>query len=267
MKALLKAMSGIVWFVVLAGCALPPEGWVPLAGPAPSGAQNLVGGTGFLVRGGAVVTAWHVVRSCKAIRVTAASGAFQAASAMVAALPTRPSVDLALLRLDPAIASRTEGVHFRDIWPTPEAWQAAGERGLPKPAAAGDLAVLGYPGATPSLEPVVTPISQISAARLKNVAWQGDAFAVFGDIARGDSGAPMVDHSGRVVGVMLAVAFKEDELRKDGIKGSVGFALPTHEVASFLAEAGSPAAVDQRATADGSVEDFKRNLVRVFCYR
>jgi serine protease Do len=262
----LKAAAGGVLAVLLAACgSLPGEDWVPLAGRAPSGAQNLAGGTGFLVPGGGVVTAWHVVKSCKAIRVSAASGAFQAISATVAALPKRPSLDLALLRLDP-VPKNAVGVQLHDIWPPAPAWTAAGEHGLVKPAIEGGAMVFGYPGATASMEPVVTPVSQLMAARLTNIAWQGDAYALFGAIGHGDSGGPLIDGRGRVIGVVLAVAFHEELLQKNGIHGSVGFAAPAHDVVQFLREAGvriNPAS----GASTTSPEAFADNLVRVFCYR
>jgi S1-C subfamily serine protease len=126
--------------------------------------------------------------------------------------------------------------------------------------------VFGYPGASAAMEPVMTPVSQLVAARLTNVAWQGDAYAFFGEIARGDSGGPLIDGRGRVIGVVLAVAFDEELLRKNGIRGSVGFAVPAHEVVQFLTEAGvrlHPAS----GAAASSPATFADNLVRVFCYR
>jgi Trypsin-like peptidase domain len=263
----LKAVAGgMLAAALLAACASSPGAdWVPVAGRAPSGAQNLAAGTGFLVPGGGVVTAWHVVKGCKAIRVSAASGAFQAVSATVAALPTRPSLDLALLRLDP-VPENTVGVQLHDIWPPAPAWTAAGEHGLVKPAIEGGAMMFGYPGVSASMQPVVTPVSQLLAARLTNVAWRGDAYALFGEIARGDSGGPLIDGRGRVIGVVLAVAFHEELLQKNGIRGSVGFAAPAHDVVQFLTEAGVH--LDRASTAPpSSAEAFADNLVRVFCYR
>src|SRR5215472_7677832 len=263
----LKAAAGAVLAALLAACASPPrEDWVPVAGRAPSGAQNLAGGTGFLVPGGGGVTAWHVVKGCKAIRVSAASGAFQAVSATVAAIPSRLSLDLALLRLDPA-PENAVGVELHDIWPQAPAWTAAGEHGLIKPALEGGAMVFGYPGASASMQPVVTPVSQLLAARLTNIAWRGDAYALFGDITRGDSGGPLIDGRGRVIGVVIAVAFHEELLRKNGIRGSVGFAAPAHDLAQFLAEAGVRTTPAAAAPAPTSPETFADNLVRVFCYR
>jgi trypsin-like peptidase len=262
----LKPAVGGVLAALLAACAAPPsEAWTPVAGRAPLGAQNLVGGTGFLVPGGAVVTAWHVVKGCKAIRVSAASGAFQAVSAMVAALPTRASLDLALLRLDPA-PEHARGVQLHNIWPAASAWAAAGEHGLVKPLIEGSAMVFGYPGASASMEPVVTPVSQLMAARLTNIAWRGDAYALFGDIVRGDSGGPLIDGRGRVIGVVVAVAFHEELLQKNGIRGSVGFAAPAHDVVQFLEEAGVRLDLASGAASTSS-EAFAENLVRVFCYR
>ncbi|HEV2549084.1 MAG TPA: serine protease [Stellaceae bacterium] len=268
-RRLNAAVAGVLATLLatlLAACAsLPGKDWVPVAGRAPSGAQNLAGGTGFLAPGGGVVTAWHVVKGCKAIRVSAASGAFQAVSATVAALPTRPSLDLALLRLDPAPPNAV-GVELHDIWPAAPAWTAAGEHGLVKPDLEGGAMVFGYPGASASMQPVVTPVSQLLATRLTNIAWQGDAYALFGEIARGDSGGPLIDRRGRVIGVVLAVAFHEELLQKNGIHGSVGFAAPAHDVVGFLNEAGvrlDPA----NGGAATSPEAFADNLVRIFCYR
>jgi S1-C subfamily serine protease len=263
----LRAVASGFLAALLAACgSLPGQGWVPVAGPAPSGAQNLLGGTGFLVPGGGVVTAWHVVKSCKAIRVSAASGAFQASSATVAALPSRPTLDLALLRLDP-VPKNVSSVQLQDAWPSASQWQDAGEHGLVRPTVDGGVMVFGYPGASASMEPVVTPISQLLATHLKNVGWQGDAYAIFGDIVRGDSGGPMVDGRGRVIGVVLAVAFHEELLQKNGVRGSVGFAVPAHDLAQFLAEAGVRATPAATAPAPTSPETFADNLVRVFCYR
>ena len=264
-RSRLRAVASGFLAVLLAACrSMPGQDWVPVAGRAPSGAQNLLGGTGFLVPGGGVVTAWHVVKSCKAIRVSAASGAFQATSAMIAAIPSRPSLDLALLRLDP-VPKNVGSVRLHDVWPPVAVWEGAGEHGLLRPVVEGGVMVFGYPGASASMEPVVVPISQLLATHLTNVGWQGDAYAIFGDIVRGDSGGPMVDGRGRVIGVVLAVAFNEELLPKNGVRGSVGFAVPAHDVAEFLAEAGVRAT--PAAAAPTSPETFADNLVRVFCYR
>jgi hypothetical protein len=68
--------------------------------------------------------------------------------------------------------------------------------------------------------------------------------------------------------MMFAIAFKDDEVHKQGINGSAGFGLRARDIAFFLAEAGVPPAMDgPDARADGSVERFRDNIVRVFCYR
>jgi hypothetical protein len=108
----------------------------------------------------------------------------------------------------------------------------------------------------------------VLAARLTNQIWHGDAFAVFGNITHGDSGGPIVDQSGRVVGMMFAIAVQDDEVHKQGISGRVGFGLRARDIAFFFAEAGVPPAMDGAdARVDGSLERFGDNIVRVFCYR
>jgi S1-C subfamily serine protease len=263
----LGAVAAVALFGVSA-CTAPSENWAPLAGLAPGGSRELIGGTGFLLPGGYILTARHVVTDCKAIRATARSGAFEAASARVAATPSNPLMDMAALQLDRAVPGLGHGARLRDLWPTGGEPVRAGGRPSPWPRIEEELVALGYPGAAASMDPVAAPLSQILAARLTNQMWRGDAFAVFGNITHGDSGGPIVDKSGRVVGMMFAIAFEADELHKQGIKGSVGFGLRAHDIASFLAEAGLPSAMDSGAgPVDGSVDRLREDIVRVFCYR
>jgi hypothetical protein len=260
-----KAIAAAVIVAALGACSMLPDDYRPLAGRPPGGSHLLVGGTGFLLPGGYVLTARHVTSDCKAIRATARSGAFEAAPATIAAIPSNPLMDLSLLRLDPVIPGVTRGARLRDLWSDSTAPGAAAS---PWPKLDEPLVVLGYPGATTSMEPAAAPLSQVLAARLTNNVWHGDAFAVFGDINPGDSGGPMVDRSGRVVGVVFAVAFRGDELRKQGLNGSVGFALRARDIAAFLGEAGLPPTIDGAdARADGSVDRFRDHMVRVFCFR
>jgi hypothetical protein len=67
---------------------------------------------------------------------------------------------------------------------------------------------------------------------------------------------------------MFAVAVKADDLHKQGINGSVGVGFRARDGAFFLVEAGVPAALRAPAApGDGSLERFRNNIVRVFCYR
>jgi hypothetical protein len=166
------------------------------------------------------------------------------------------------------VAGLGPGARLRDLWLTGLEPTRPGAPVSPWPKIDQELVVPGYPGATTSMDPVAAPLSQVLAARLTNQIRHGDAFAVFGNITHGDSGGPIVDKSGRVVGMMFAIAFKDDEVHKQGINGSVGFGLRARDIAFFLAEAGVPPAMDGPDTrADGSVERFQDNIVRVFCYR
>jgi hypothetical protein len=188
--------------------------------------------------GGAILTAKHVVAECKAIRATARSGAFEAASARITAIPSNPQTDLAALQLDTPHGRARTRARLRDLWLTGLEPTRPGAPVSPWPKIEQELVVLGYPSATTSMDPVAAPLSQVLAARFTKQIWHGDAFAVFGNITHGDSGGPIVDKSGRVVGMMFAIAFKDDEVHKQGINGSAGFGLRARDIAFFLAEAG-----------------------------
>ncbi|HXZ00122.1 MAG TPA: serine protease [Stellaceae bacterium] len=257
------ALAAVV--LLLAACDLHGDDWIRVAGRAPFGSRLLLGGTGFLIHGGYIVTARHVVEDCRAIHVTAASGIFEAAGARVAALPTNPLMDLALLRLDPAVSGLPPGAPLSDLWPS-DTWE--GEASSPWPKIEQPLFMVGYSGVDAIDPPKTAPLSQTIAARLTNPSWHGDALAVFGDITHGDSGSPVIDQSGRVVGVIFAVAFDSEQLRKRGIHGAVGFAFRARDLAYFLAEAGaSPEIDDGRAATPVAAGAFMPNMMRVFCYR
>lgn len=251
--------------VTATACDLTGDDWIRVAGRAPFGSRMLLGGTGFLVHDGYIVTARHVVEECRAIRATAASGIFEAANAEIAALPTNPLMDLALLRLQPAMSGLPPGARLGDLWPR-GAWE--GEPSSPWPRIEQPLFMIGYSGVDAVTPPKSAPLSQTIAARLTNPSWHGDALAVFGDITHGDSGSPVIDQSGRVVGVIFAVAFDSEQLRKRGIHGAVGFAFRARDLAFFLAEAGvSPEFDNDPAPAPAAKDAFLANMVRIFCYR
>jgi serine protease Do len=260
------ALAAAALLLTVAGCDLQGDDWIRVAGRAPFGSRVLLGGTGFLVHGSYIVTARHVVDNCRAIHVTAASGIFEAAVAEVAALPTNPLMDLALLRLEPALPGLPPGARLRDLWPS-GTWE--GEPSSPWPKIEQPLFMIGYSGVDAIDPPKTAPLSQTIAARLTNRSWHGDALALFGDITHGDSGSPVIDQSGRVVGVIFAVAFDSEQLRKRGIHGAVGFAFRARDLADFLAEAGASPEIDDNdhAAAPAAADAFMANMVRIFCYR
>lgn len=254
-----------VLLLTATACDLQGDDWIRVAGRAPFGSRILLGGTGFLVRGGYIVTARHVVDNCRAIHVSAASGLFEAATAEVAALPSNPLMDLALLKLQPALQGLPAGARLSDLWPS-GAWEH--ETNSPWPKIEQPLFMVGYSGVDAVAPPKTAPLSQTIAARLTNPSWHGDALAVFGDITHGDSGGPVIDQSGRVVGVIFAVAFDSEQLRKRGLHGAVGFAFRERDLAYFLSEAGVSPEIDNSRTATPmTAEAFLPNMVRVFCYR
>jgi hypothetical protein len=165
------------------------------------------------------------------------------------------------------VAGLGRAARLRDLWPTglEPAWPGAPVS--PRPEIEPEVVVLGYPGATTSMDPVAAPLSQVPAARLTNRIWRGEAFGVFSNIAYGESGGPIVGKSGRVVGMMFAIAFKDDEVHKQEMNGSVGFGRRARPCLLPCRGRGPPATDGADARVDVSVERFRDNIVRVSCYR
>jgi hypothetical protein len=88
----LEAITAVA-LPALTGCSrfAPKDNWARLAGRAPGRARERLGGTGFLLPGGSILIAKHVVAECKVIRATARSGTFEAASARLTAIPSKPA--------------------------------------------------------------------------------------------------------------------------------------------------------------------------------
>jgi S1-C subfamily serine protease len=153
-----------------------------LQGRAPpvAGQRRRGSGTGFFVSAdGHLITNNHVVDGCTAISVAPAGGDEGKAELLAA----DAGHDLALLK----IAARPDGVAaFRH-----PATLHQGE----------DIAVVGYP-----LHGLVTikPILVTGQVYIGTQPPRADMFAMSIDIRRGNSGGPVLDRSGRIVGVVVA---------------------------------------------------------------
>lgn len=162
------------------------------------------GGTGFVVNKACdILTAYHVVRDAHVfIDVTLASGTRVHARL----LAKDPALDLALLAL-PGGTDCGAALSFSSQPP---------KTGMP-------VGLLGYPG----LGPLAFARGELTAAResvrvttvgtLQEMAFRGAADA-------GDSGGPLFNHFGRVIGVVDARS-----------SGDMGYAIPGGEVQAFLA--------------------------------
>jgi S1-C subfamily serine protease len=140
-------------------------------------------GTGFFIADGVVATAAHVVKDCRRIDVW--SGAV-------------PDVQAVLLR-----RWRDDDVAFLRVAATAPA-QLGPTAG---PANAGDLRAFGYPGATDAPVAAQTrPVLINVHARASTPADPGEILWLQDpEIGHGWSGGPVLDGSGRVAGMIIAV--------------------------------------------------------------
>lgn len=177
------------------------------AAPALAGTVKVLGtacgagveGSGFAVGGGLVVTNAHVVRGVDAPTVTDRVGAHPAV-----AVSYDPGADIALLRVE-SLEARTLTVRRR----------------LASPGTQG--ALLGYPGDGPlQISPAVVSLRAPSVARrVGGGVGVRETYRLRAAVRPGNSGGPLVDGRGRVLGVVTARSLTDD---------SVGYAVASTHV-------------------------------------
>lgn len=184
----------------LTGCS-PPHHEVPvvrLVQVVASGCISREVATGFIVQPGVVITVAHALRDTKLITV-------DGRPAKVLALDER--MDAALLRIDES----------------PERFAEFAE-----PVLSTDVSVLRWQrNRTQRLAAMVTTVAPIEYTDLRlNTTWLRQGFLINQESRAGDSGAPVVDDTGRVVGMLFA----------SRLDGQVqGFALAASEMQTLLA--------------------------------
>ncbi len=167
-------------------------------------------GTGWVVDDGLVVTNAHVVAGEPETVLQRQDGS-EADATLVAFDPER---DLAVLA--------SPGLGLPAL---PVGTSAVDQRG----------AVFGHPGGGPlELSPFVTRerLDAVGTDIYGNRGTERDVLVLASDLAPGDSGSPLVDTAGQVVGVAFAIAPDRD---------GVAYALSTDELAAVLATVGDQA--------------------------
>jgi S1-C subfamily serine protease len=171
---------------------------------------ELVEGSGFVVGAGEVVTNAHVVAGSNSQAVEDASGSHHAF-----AVAFDPKLDIAVLRVPGGL---------RD--PRLPVTSAVVPRGT-----AG--AVLGYPGDGPFTAASAVVLREESAVG-RDIYGNGltarDIYELQADVREGNSGGPLVDTRGAVIGVVFA---------RSARTSGVGYALTTPPVLQRIAQAGS----------------------------
>jgi len=180
---------------------------------APS-CQKVLEGSGFVIAPDRVMTNAHVVAGSNSVSVYASGKPFDAT-----VVSFDPSVDIAILavpNLPPASLTFAE-----------------------TPAKTGaDVVVMGYPGggnftATPARIREAIKLSGPDIYRDPQPVTR-DVYTIRADVEQGNSGGPLIDLNGQVLGVVFGAAVDDAD---------TGFVLTTEEVSSQLARIGATAAV------------------------
>ena len=187
---------------------------------APPVAREIVSGSGFFVTAaGHLVTNAHVVESCSSIAV----GDHGPARLVLADADS----DLALLQL----VAETPGAGARQ----PSVGRAVFSTGGPRLGA--DVVLLGYP-----LADLLEGSLNVTAGVVSGLSGLGRdqrLFQLSAPLQQGNSGGPVLDEAGLVIGVAVA---KLDEMAELGRSGSlpqnINFAIRSTIVLGFLKRAG-----------------------------
>jgi S1-C subfamily serine protease len=207
MSAVRRLVAGLLVLVVLAACVEPPAEVLPAptpdAGPVAQVPEPAAGsverrvlemtvrvrslgceqfglGSGFVLPDGVVVTNRHVIEQPREVTISTWDGRSLPAEVVGLAQDT----DLALLRLDDASALPVAELRTEPV--------SRGE----------EVLAVGYPGGGPA---TVTPGRVLGTVDGTVLGEPAEVIRVEVEITQGSSGGPLVDHQGRVVGVMFAV--------------------------------------------------------------
>jgi S1-C subfamily serine protease len=184
--------------------------------PAPGGTGRMISsGTGFVVAQGRALTNAHVVERCRAVRVRLANGT----DATARVLRADRQRDLALIEIPadsgPALSFRREMTMRR------------GE----------GVVTYGFPLAGMLSSGPTLTTGEISA--LAGLADDQRQFQISAPVQPGNSGGPLLDLSGHVVGVIVSKLNAARVAQRTGdIPQNVNFAVKGNEAVDFLRDAG-----------------------------
>jgi S1-C subfamily serine protease len=183
-----------------------------IRGVAP-GCQKVLEGTGFVIAPNRVMSNAHVVAGSDSVTVDAGGQSYDAS-----VVSYDPNADISIL----------------DVPDLPAAPLAFAEAAAPTGT---DALVLGYPGggefvATPARIREIIELNGPDIYRSTTV--KREVYTIRGTVRQGNSGGPLIDRNGRVLGVVFGAAVDDAD---------TGFVLTGKEVSRQLAKIGNTAAV------------------------
>ncbi len=183
--------------------------------------QKVLEGTGFVIAPNRVMSNAHVVAGSDSVTVEAEGKKYDAT-----VVSYDPSADISIL----------------DVPNLPQEPLVFAE----EPAKTGtDAVVLGYPGggefaATPAR---VREIIELSGPDIyKTTTVNREVYTIRGLVRQGNSGGPMINRAGKVIGVVFGAAVDDND---------TGFVMTTDEVSRQLAKIGNTAKVPTGACVNG----------------
>jgi len=185
---------------------------VKIRGVAP-GCQKVLEGTGFVIAPNRVMSNAHVVAGSDSVTVEAEGQTYDAT-----VVSYDPNEDISILDV-PNLPQRP--LVFAD-----------------QPAASGtDAVVLGYPGggefaATPARVREIIELNGPDIYRTTTV--NREVYTIRGTVRQGNSGGPMINRAGQVLGVVFGAAVDDND---------TGFVMTANEVSRQLAKIGNTAKV------------------------
>ncbi len=216
--------------------------------PLEPGKRLVSVGTGFFVApGGMILTNNHVIARCPKVSITTTAG--QRLEATIEA--TSPAFDLALLKAE-------VDSHIHAIF----AQKSDQLTDLP-------IVLVGYPnqGIAP-IKPLLTPGRTLKRYQISKL---GVMVPIQADVRKGNSGGPVIDESGRVIGVVTAKIDTVSTYQQTGkIVRDVGFAVSNSVVLGFLGNNHvevTTADVGEKASEEQLFADARPYIVRVGCWQ
>lgn len=206
-----------------------------------------IGSGFFIAEDGSVLTSQHLIDDCSGVSVAPTFGEMVLATAVV----PDEEADLALLRTGitpPGIAAFSHG---------------------DGPAVIGSAYVSGYPDqGMVSMAPILTAVEVL---RRETGTPHGPATIVQGHIKKGNSGGPLLDTGGNVIGVVVARVNTLTIYKTTGeVVPEIGLVLPIDRVQRFLDAQGVAYRRDQRQPLqpeDRLLEDARPFMVQVGCWK